>query len=97
MGSDTFDLVDGPLSHAEALDSARLAARAYEGDPFYSYVLSNAQRRPHSLVALHQAVLGKQNRNELCTTARDKEGRLLGVCLWAVSYTHLTLPTIYSV
>ncbi len=82
MGSDTFRLVDGPLTRGETLAGAQLAARAYEDDPFYGYVLNNDLRRPQSLVSLHQAVLGKQNRQEFCTSARDDQGRLIGVCLW---------------
>ena len=82
MSSGTIRLVDGPLTRAAALEGAQHAARAYENDPFYSYVLTNELRRPHSLVSLHQAVLGKQNHHELCTSARDDEGRLAGVCLW---------------
>jgi len=72
----------GRLSWRDVRRAADLAARAYDDDPLYAYMLPNAARRATGLARMHRTVLGHLSAGERLWSVRDDEGRIIAVALW---------------
>jgi GNAT superfamily N-acetyltransferase len=81
MTASTAELVEGPL-RGRALDEAvDVAVRAFDDDPFFSYLFPVPDRRHRSVGRLHRAVL-VHLAHLAVTRAAVLDGRVVGTALW---------------
>jgi GNAT superfamily N-acetyltransferase len=77
----TPEIVEGPL-RGSALDQAtQVAVRAFDDDPFFSYLFPKEQRRHRSVGRLHRTVMVHLADLAL-TRSAVLDGKVVGVALW---------------
>ena len=77
----TPEIVDGPL-RGPALDQAtEIAVRAFDDDPFFSYLFPKPDRRHRSVGRLHRAVM-VDLAGLAVTRSAVLDGKVVGVALW---------------
>jgi len=77
----TPEIVEGPL-RGEALDQATdVAVRAFDDDPFFSYLFPQPARRHRSVGRLHHTVMVHLAQLAV-TRSAVLDGKVVGVALW---------------
>lgn len=71
-----------PLTRERRGGAARVAARAFEDDPFYRFLCPTPTHRGRALVRLMGAALAHPGPGGRCTRALGDDGAPVGVALW---------------
>jgi GNAT superfamily N-acetyltransferase len=75
------ELVEGPLRGAALDQAVDVAVRAFDDDPFFSYLFPKPANRHRSVARLHRIVLVHLSRIGT-TRSAVLDGRVVGVSLW---------------
>lgn len=94
MPSPEFRLDARRLGRRGRLDSATLAARAFEDGPFYRFLFPDDRQRAQSLRVVHYTVLTHPGRGAQIHTARDANDRIVGLSLWLPPGSYPLSPAV---
>jgi GNAT superfamily N-acetyltransferase len=75
------EIVEGPLAGVALDQAADVAVRAFDDDPFFSYLFPRTAQRHRSVGLLHRAVISHLGSIAVTRTALV-DGRVAGVAIW---------------
>jgi GNAT superfamily N-acetyltransferase len=77
----TPEVVEGPLRGAHLEEATAVAVRAFDDDPFFSYLFPATAQRHKSVGRLHRSVLHQLGAYATTRTAY-LDGKVVGVAMW---------------
>ncbi|HTT59764.1 MAG TPA: GNAT family N-acetyltransferase [Acidimicrobiales bacterium] len=77
-----FHLATGPLSRSDAKHAARVSARAFLDDAYFSYLLPDERARSRALELLFAAQIRRGGEHARTVTVRDERHQIVGVAVW---------------
>jgi GNAT superfamily N-acetyltransferase len=81
VSSTDIELVDGPLRGAALDQAVNVAVRAFDDDPFFSYLFPKPDQRHRSVGKLHRTVMLHLAKLAV-TRAAVRAGEVVGVAMW---------------